>query len=228
MSSRSRLLALVLLGLAVLAPGLPADAPEPTVEAVEKEMRQRPAEAPALARRAAATLADRPRAEQLLALAAQLQEARLPQLTEAQVSELADLCGKDLRDPQRARRAQRTWLSRHGEALGPADGPGRLHLARLALRWLDDADWAARLCREAWSAVADPSAAARMFKDANLSAVETRQLLGPPARIARQILYRRHLEVWTYDSPGLRIEFDCVRGQEPLVISVQKTSSAKS
>jgi hypothetical protein len=49
-----------------------------------------------------------------------------------------------------------------------------------------------------------------------------RKLLGPPKRTARQILYRRYLEQWVYDAPNaVRIEFDCVRGQEPQILTVQ-------
>lgn len=49
---------------------------------------------------------------------------------------------------------------------------------------------------------------------------EVRALVGPPSRIARQILFRRHLEQWVYDDPPLRVEFDCPRGEEPLVRAV--------
>lgn len=54
-----------------------------------------------------------------------------------------------------------------------------------------------------------------------MSPAEVRELLGPPNRIARQILYRRYLEQWTYDAlPSSWIEFDCPRGQEPHVLTV--------
>jgi hypothetical protein len=50
---------------------------------------------------------------------------------------------------------------------------------------------------------------------------EVRKLLGPPKRVARQILYRRYLEQWIYDGPKpVRIEFDCVRGKEPQILTV--------
>jgi hypothetical protein len=45
------------------------------------------------------------------------------------------------------------------------------------------------------------------------------QLGGPPRRIARQILYHRYLEQWIYDTPPLRLEFDCPRGQRPRLSS---------
>ncbi len=54
-----------------------------------------------------------------------------------------------------------------------------------------------------------------------LSQAEVRQLLGPPQHVARQILYRRYLEQWLYDGPNaVRIEFDCVRGKEPQILTV--------
>lgn len=46
---------------------------------------------------------------------------------------------------------------------------------------------------------------------------------GPPKRIARQILYRRHLELWTYETPvPLWIEFTCIRGREPCVSAIHR------
>jgi hypothetical protein len=51
---------------------------------------------------------------------------------------------------------------------------------------------------------------------------QVRDLLGPPKRVARQILYQRYLEQWVYDAPfDLRVEFECRRGQQPQVQSVQ-------
>jgi hypothetical protein len=51
---------------------------------------------------------------------------------------------------------------------------------------------------------------------------EVRRRLGPPRRVARQVLYRRYLEQWVYDGPdAVRIEFDCPRGQRPQVLTVQ-------
>jgi hypothetical protein len=50
---------------------------------------------------------------------------------------------------------------------------------------------------------------------------EVRRLLGPPKRMARQILYRRYLEQWVYEGANpVRIEFDCVRGKEPQILTV--------
>jgi len=55
-----------------------------------------------------------------------------------------------------------------------------------------------------------------------MTAAAVRAKYGAPKRIARQILYRRHLEVWTYDGPTpLQIEFDCPRGEDATVLSVQ-------
>jgi hypothetical protein len=48
-----------------------------------------------------------------------------------------------------------------------------------------------------------------------------REVLGPPCQVARQILYRRYLEQWTYDSPlPLYVLFDCRKGEEPRLQSV--------
>jgi hypothetical protein len=51
---------------------------------------------------------------------------------------------------------------------------------------------------------------------------QVRKFLGPPRKVARQILYRRYLEQWVYEGPNAaRIEFDCVRGKEPQILTVQ-------
>ncbi len=51
-----------------------------------------------------------------------------------------------------------------------------------------------------------------------MSLDQVRDILGPPRRIARQILYQRYLEQWVYESPLLlRLEFDCRRGQRPVL-----------
>ncbi len=56
-----------------------------------------------------------------------------------------------------------------------------------------------------------------------MSQKEVIRLRGQPHRRARQILYRRYLEQWVYDEPNaVRIEFDCVRGQEPRILTVQR------
>jgi hypothetical protein len=54
-----------------------------------------------------------------------------------------------------------------------------------------------------------------------LAPAEVRQRLGPPARVSRLILFRRHVEQWVYEEPRpLRIELNCVRGEEPSVCTV--------
>jgi len=59
-----------------------------------------------------------------------------------------------------------------------------------------------------------------------MTATEVRNLLGPPKRTARQILYGRYLEQWTYDGPTpVRIEFDWRKGQEKQILTVQPLSS---
>jgi len=61
-----------------------------------------------------------------------------------------------------------------------------------------------------------------------LSPDQVRDLLGPPQRVARQILYQRYLEQWVYDAPfDLRVEFECRRGQQPQVQSVQPLRPAR-
>jgi hypothetical protein len=54
-----------------------------------------------------------------------------------------------------------------------------------------------------------------------LSFDRVRDLLGPPHRVARQILFHRALEQWVYGPPyDFRIEFDCPRGQKAQLLSV--------
>jgi hypothetical protein len=53
-----------------------------------------------------------------------------------------------------------------------------------------------------------------------------RILLGKPKHVARQILYGRYLEQWTYDDPvPVRIEFDWRKGQEKQIQTVQPLSA---
>lgn len=58
-----------------------------------------------------------------------------------------------------------------------------------------------------------------------LTPAEVHALLGgPPNRIARQFLYRRHLELWTYDLPTpVLIEITFIRGEEPRVVRIHHT-----
>jgi hypothetical protein len=51
---------------------------------------------------------------------------------------------------------------------------------------------------------------------------QVRWCIGPPDHVCRQILYHRYLEQWIYDTTfTVRLEFDCPRGQEPRLQSVQ-------
>ena len=54
----------------------------------------------------------------------------------------------------------------------------------------------------------------------DMTAGEVRKLLGKPDRVARQILFRRHLEQWVYEQLNARIELDCFPGDEPRVVNV--------
>src|SRR5215469_7940250 len=48
---------------------------------------------------------------------------------------------------------------------------------------------------------------------------QVRDKVGSPKRIARQILYHRHVEQWIYDQPvAARLQFDCPRGQKPHLV----------
>jgi hypothetical protein len=47
------------------------------------------------------------------------------------------------------------------------------------------------------------------------------QLLGKPQRKVRQILHMRYVEQWRYGPPlALDLQFECLRGQAPRLISV--------
>jgi hypothetical protein len=50
---------------------------------------------------------------------------------------------------------------------------------------------------------------------------EVKKILGPPRSISRVVLWRRHLEQWHYDAPVRVVEFNCVRGEAPVVSSIQ-------
>src|SRR5439155_23557504 len=57
------------------------------------------------------------------------------------------------------------------------------------------------------------------------TAAEVRQRFGPPARVSRQVLFRRHVEQWHYESPQtLRVEMNCLTGEETYVCSVLQLS----
>jgi len=56
-----------------------------------------------------------------------------------------------------------------------------------------------------------------------MRAGEVRQLLGTPKRVARQVLFRRYIEQWTYERPrSLCVNFNCIKGQEPHVLGVHE------
>jgi hypothetical protein len=53
------------------------------------------------------------------------------------------------------------------------------------------------------------------------SPAEVKELLGPPAKVARQILFRRYVEQWTYETPlPLLLEFHFRKGQESRLYTV--------
>src|SRR5438093_4496997 len=53
------------------------------------------------------------------------------------------------------------------------------------------------------------------------SPAEVRDRLGPPIRVARQVLFRHYVEQWVYDAPQpVRVEFHCSRGRDPYVSAV--------
>jgi hypothetical protein len=59
---------------------------------------------------------------------------------------------------------------------------------------------------------------ARRLPQAAHGPAEVQELLGTPTQVARQVLYRRYLEQWTYDRPvRLCVVFDCLKGQDPLL-----------
>jgi hypothetical protein len=73
-----------------------------------------------------------------------------------------------------------------------------------------------------------PDGAPDLNRLRGMSQAEVRNLLGPPKHVARQILYRRYLEQWVYDGPNaVRIEFDCVRGREPQILTVHPLTAPR-
>lgn len=53
-----------------------------------------------------------------------------------------------------------------------------------------------------------------------MTADEVAKIVGNPNRIARMILFRRHIEQWIYDDLNKRIEFLCFPGEEPRVLQI--------
>jgi hypothetical protein len=61
-----------------------------------------------------------------------------------------------------------------------------------------------------------------------MTAAEVSEVMGKPTQSARQILYRRYREQWYYSNlPGVWIEFDCFKGQDPRVVAVHKPAAGK-
>jgi hypothetical protein len=99
-------------------------------------------------------------------------------------------------------------------AAGSGDGPARSAPPPLEpfdpKKVLSDAECAARI---------------REVRE-GLTPKQVEVLLGPPKRVARQILYPCYLEQWVYDAPfNLRVEFRCPHGQEAHVQSVHEFTS---
>jgi hypothetical protein len=60
------------------------------------------------------------------------------------------------------------------------------------------------------------------------SPAEVRSRLGPPLRVSRQLLLGRHVEQWIYeDQRPLRVEFSCIRCQDPYVCAILQLSPAQ-
>ena len=60
------------------------------------------------------------------------------------------------------------------------------------------------------------------------SPAEVRARLGPPLRVSRQVLFGRHVEQWAYEEPRpFRVEFNCVRGEDPYVCAILQLSPAR-
>jgi hypothetical protein len=69
---------------------------------------------------------------------------------------------------------------------------------------------------------AEPPAVAR-----GQSPADVRARLGPPVRVSRQVLFGRHVEQWVYEEPTpLRVEFNCVRGEDPYACAILQLSPA--
>ena len=54
-----------------------------------------------------------------------------------------------------------------------------------------------------------------------MTAEEVRKRLGPPRTVAREVLYGRYLEQWTYDAPAVRIEFDWRKGEPKQIQTIR-------
>jgi hypothetical protein len=120
-----------------------------------------------------------------------------------------------------------------GEPQPAAQDPLRL----LALAAVADEPEAELLRRQAgqllptWKRVAgaaDLARLAQLLPQTVRTPAALRQVLGQPARTARQLLHRRYLEQWTYDGPGsLCVVWDCPRGLEPRLAAVHLLEAGK-
>jgi hypothetical protein len=141
------------------------------IQAIEKEMAERPLEALAIARRA--PFVDAEDRKRLFSIAARYQEKQLRNLSEAQVVELAKVFEDTLGDQLGALRVRLGWLRQRA-----------------------------------------------------MTQEEVVRLLGQPKRVSWQILYRHQIEQWAYEDPAaVRIDFDCVKGQDPRFLRVHSLSS---
>jgi hypothetical protein len=58
-----------------------------------------------------------------------------------------------------------------------------------------------------------------------MTAAEVRALLGPPKRVGRQVVHKRCLEQWVYETPfAVRIDFDWVQGRPSQILTVHSIS----
>jgi hypothetical protein len=101
-----------------------------SLQAVEKEMAEKPEDALAIARRVADQFADANDRKRFLASAARLQKSQLKNLTEVQAADLAKTFETDLSDGQAALQVRLSWLKQRAKTqeevrrlLGP---PGRI------------------------------------------------------------------------------------------------------
>jgi hypothetical protein len=53
-----------------------------------------------------------------------------------------------------------------------------------------------------------------------MTSEEVRRVLGPPTRVARQVLHRRYVEQWWYQKGAMWVDFDGSKGQELRVRNV--------
>ncbi len=59
----------------------------------------------------------------------------------------------------------------------------------------------------------------------DMTAEEVEAALGNPDRVARQILFRRYLEQWTYSKWATIVELNCLPGEPPRVVNIIPSST---